>query len=107
MKYRYKGSTGGTKVLLVAECYHKFRAIFSFGPVTEFLNYGSDDAYFDPENAKEAEMRAPYLWLSSLQTQVYVIEGAGERGNIESLRFMQEKAQNEKNTHILQVKPVI
>jgi alpha/beta superfamily hydrolase len=91
-------STGGTKVLLVAECYHKFKATFSFGPATEYLNYGTDNAYFNMKNPIERQMRAPYLWLSSLRTPVYVMEG--ETGNVESLLFMQKKAIKEGNTYI-------
>ena len=40
-------STGGTLALLVAESTDRFRAIFSFGPVANMRNYGTDILFFD------------------------------------------------------------
>src|SRR5205823_8431509 len=40
-------STGGTLVLLVAECSQQFRAVFSFGPVDNVAGYGLEYPPFD------------------------------------------------------------
>jgi dipeptidyl aminopeptidase/acylaminoacyl peptidase len=54
-------STGGTLVLLTAECSDRFRAVFSFGPADDVAGYGLDSEYlpFDTSNAKELELRSP------------------------------------------------
>jgi dipeptidyl aminopeptidase/acylaminoacyl peptidase len=83
-------STGGTLVLLVAECSDRFRAVFSFGPAGDVSGYGDDSGFlpFDTSNAVEVQVRSPGYWLSSIQSPVWIIEG--ESGNIESLKAMQE-----------------
>ena len=55
-------STGGTLVLLVAECSDHFRAVFSFGPVADITHYPDQ---FIPSvntaNLREVELRARSL----------------------------------------------
>jgi acetyl esterase/lipase len=82
-------STGGTLVLLVAECSDRFRAVFSFGPAGDVSGYGDDSGFlpFDTSKPVEVQVRSPGYWLASIQSPVWVIEG--ETGNIESLTAMQ------------------
>lgn len=78
-------STGGTLALLTAEATTRFRAVFAFGPVAEAASYGSNVFPVDMRgyDAREAALRAPVRWLSSLRSPVFVIEGTG--GNIRDL----------------------
>src|SRR2546425_998049 len=48
-------STGGTLVLLVAECSERFRAVFSFGPADDVAGYGPEYLPFDTSNRREIE----------------------------------------------------
>lgn len=98
-------STGGTKVLLAAESSKRFRAVFSCGAVQSYSNYGPESCTYNTYDNQETIVRAPALWLSSLQTPVYIFEGDGE-GNIQELRAMKKKATAEKNeyTHFYEVK---
>jgi alpha/beta superfamily hydrolase len=89
-------STGGTLVLLTAECSDRFRAAFSFGPVENIAGYGADFAPFNPldhRNDKEFELRAPIRWLHCVHSPVFVFEGARE-GNVDSLRAMSRASKN-------------
>jgi dipeptidyl aminopeptidase/acylaminoacyl peptidase/predicted small secreted protein len=81
-------STGGTKVLLAAECSNVFRAVFSFGPVASVNNYGPDYLTYNTDNDTEARLRTPALWFGSLKTPTYVIEG--DEGNLPSLKIMRD-----------------
>jgi acetyl esterase/lipase len=85
-------STGGTLVLLVAECTDRFRAIFSFGPVSDVSEYDPQYLPFDRSNPREIELRSPGRWLSSIQGPTFVFEGPG--GNISSLRAMSRATKN-------------
>ena len=87
-------STGGTLALLIAESSNQFRAIFSFGPVSDASNYGSDSVPFDVNDAKECELRAPIKWLHSIKNPTFVIEGTEEPGNISELRLLSNASQN-------------
>ncbi len=86
-------STGGTLVLLTSEVTNKFRAVFSFGPVSRILDYdapgGPFPLVFDRSDSNEAKLRSPIEWLESISTPTFVIEGdkAGQ-GNASSLREM-------------------
>jgi acetyl esterase/lipase len=95
-------STGGTLVLLTAECSDRFRAVFSFGPVENVAGYGAEFAPFDLRNEKEFELRAPIRWLHCVKSPVFVFEG-GREGNIDSLRAMARVAKNPE-IHFLEVK---
>jgi dienelactone hydrolase len=89
-------STGGTLVLLTAECTDRFRATFSFGPVASPAhNYPPEFTPFNTKDQREAELRAPILWLQDIRSPVFVFEGARE-GNIEFLQAMQENCKNAK-----------
>lgn len=94
-------STGGTLVLLAAECSDRFRAVFSFGPTEDVRNYGHQALNFDFSNQREAQLRAPGRWLHCIKTPVFVFEG--EQGNIDSLQML---AHNQKNP-LVQLFPVI
>lgn len=85
-------STGGTLVILVAETSARFRAVFAFGPVEDVRGYGGRFVYHDPSNPREAELRAPGLWLDSVRSPLFAIEATG--GNIDSLRAMQTSNRN-------------
>ena len=85
-------STGGTMVLLVAECSIGFRAVFSFGPVDE-PRYGRIYSPFDESNADDLKLRAPIRWLDAIRTPTFVFEG-GRDGNLEGLVKMQVANRN-------------
>ena len=85
-------STGGTLVLLVAECSGRFRAVFSFGPVSDVTSYPEEYIPFDTSNPREVALRSPGRWLSSIKRPTYVIEGTG--GNLSSLEAMKRSSTN-------------
>jgi len=85
-------STGGTLVLLVAEMSEQFRAVFSFGPVGDVSRYGGNYAHFDQTQPNELRLRAPGIWLASIRSPTFVIEGSD--GNISALRTMSELSKN-------------
>jgi dipeptidyl aminopeptidase/acylaminoacyl peptidase len=95
-------STGGTLVLLVAECSDRFRAVFSFGPVDDVSGYPPEYIGFDTSNRREIELRSPGRWLASIRTPTFVFEGTVD-GNIESLRAMARSSTNP-NAHFLAVR---
>jgi dipeptidyl aminopeptidase/acylaminoacyl peptidase len=86
-------STGGTLVLLTAASSDRFRSVFSFGPVHSVAGYGVENLPFDVSNQKELEMRAPVVWLQSIQCPVFIFEGT-EQGNMESLKVMSRVSTN-------------
>jgi dipeptidyl aminopeptidase/acylaminoacyl peptidase len=86
-------STGGTLVLLAAECSNRFRAVLSFGPADEVAGYGRQYIPFVPSAPRELELRSPGRWLHSIQSPTFVFEGTSQ-GNVESLRAMQRASTN-------------
>jgi dienelactone hydrolase len=96
-------STGGTMAMLAAECSDRFRAVFSFGPVETVASYGPEYMPFNWHDRRELELRAPLLWLDTIKSPVYVIEG--DQGNIESLQAMAGVSKNPL-VHFLAVKGV-
>jgi acetyl esterase/lipase len=88
-------STGGTLVLLVAECSDRFRAVFSFGPADDVAGYGPQYLPFDTSNRRELELRSPGRWLGSIRSPVFVFEGTDE-GNLGSLQTMARASTNPK-----------
>src|SRR5262249_15172572 len=94
-------STGGTLVLLVAECSDRFRAVFSFGPADDVAGYGPEYLPFDTSNRREVELRSPGLWLHSIRVPVFVFEGA-VKGNLGALKNMARASTNAK-AHFLAV----
>jgi acetyl esterase/lipase len=88
-------STGGTLVLLVAECSDRFRAVFSFGPANEVAGYGPEYLPFDTSNPRELELRSPGRWLGSIRSPVFVFEGMVQ-GNLDSLQAMARASTNPK-----------
>lgn len=95
-------STGGTLVLLVAECSDRFRAIFSFGPAEDVGGYGPEYLPFDTSNPRELEVRSPGRWLASIKSPTFVIEGTIQ-GNIDSLQAMARSSTNPQ-AHFLAVR---
>ena len=87
-------STGGTLALLIAECSEDYRAIFSFGPVAAFINYGDDYALFDKTDKRELYARAPILWLKDIRNPCFVLEGDSGGNNHDQLKMMQEHCDN-------------
>jgi acetyl esterase/lipase len=95
-------STGGTLVLLVAECSDRFRAVFSFGPANDVAGYGPEYLPFDTGNRRELELRSPGRWLPSIRVPMFVLEGTVE-GNLDSLQKMARISTNPK-VHFLPVR---
>lgn len=85
-------STGGTLALLVAESSPRFRAVFSFGPVSDVRGYPDEYVPFDDTDDQQARLRAPVNWMNSVRCRTYVFEGS--EGNRECLREMQFSCQN-------------
>jgi acetyl esterase/lipase len=89
-------STGGTLVLLVAEMPNKFRAVFSFGPLSDITRYDSEYVpAVNTSDRKEVELRSPGYWLSSIQCPTFVFEGTS-RGNLSELNKMSRDSKNPK-----------
>ena len=88
-------STGGTLAMLVAECSNRFRSVFAFGPLADVSRYGVESGFlpFDVTNRTEILLRSPGYWLSSVQSPLWVFEGA-KRGNIKDLRQMRWATSN-------------
>lgn len=86
-------STGGTLVLLVAECTDVFRAVFSFGPVDNVAKYGGQFCPFELGDREERRLRCPGLWLHCIRTPVFVFEGKTS-GNADCLRTMSANTKN-------------
>jgi len=90
-------STGGTLALLVAESSPRFRATFSFGPVSDVRGYGGSFVPLELQEQHEIELRAPGVWLHSVTTPTFVMEGAGGPGrtsNASSLVSMRKDSKN-------------
>jgi pimeloyl-ACP methyl ester carboxylesterase len=98
-------STGGTLVLLVAECSDRFRAVFSFGPAADVSGYGDDFLLFNKANPQEVRLRSPAYWLDSIKSPVFVLEGTSPTSNIVSLRAMARISKNA-SVHFLEVPSV-
>jgi len=81
-------STGGTLVLLVAECSDRFRAVFSFGPVSNPTYYPPVFTPFRTNDAEEVALRSPVRWLSSIKSPTLIFEGSiqGNTADLEELR---------------------
>jgi pimeloyl-ACP methyl ester carboxylesterase len=94
-------STGGTMVLIVAECTDRFRAVFSFGPAEDVAGYPDEFITFDKSNPMEGKLRSPGYWLSSIKSPTFVLEGTVQ-GNIDSLKTMAKNSKNA-NAHFLPV----
>jgi acetyl esterase/lipase len=88
-------STGGTLVMLVAECSDRFRAVFSFGPASNVRGYGPQYLPCDLNNRREIELRSPGSWLASIQSPTFVFEGTVQ-GNIGDLQEMARTSTNPK-----------
>ena len=88
-------STGGTLVLLVAECSDRFRAVFSFGPVDDVRGYGPEYLPFDVSNQTEIDVRSPRGWLATIKNPTFVFEGTVE-GNYDCLKIMAKASKNPK-----------
>jgi Fe-S cluster assembly iron-binding protein IscA/alpha/beta superfamily hydrolase len=88
-------STGGTLVLLVAECSDRFRAVFSFGPVDDVFGYGPASNPFVMTDPRELALRSPGRWLHSIRSPVFVFEGAAG-GNATAVRTMAQATKNPK-----------
>lgn len=95
-------STGGTLALLVAASSDRFRAVFSFGPVDEVVNYGQEVLPFDISDTKEADFRAPIKWLDSIHNPTFVFEGGEKQGNIGALRVLAKANHNP----VIRIEPV-
>ena len=96
-------STGGTLVLLVAECSDRFRAVFSFGPAESITGYDREyTAAVNMSDRREVELRSPGRWLHSVQSPTFVFEGTVQ-GNLPSLVAMQ-KANTNPKAHFYAVK---
>jgi dienelactone hydrolase len=88
-------STGGTLVLLAAECSDRFRAVCSFGPADEVAGYPPEYLPFDTSNPRELELRSPGRWLGSIKSPIFVFEGTVQ-GNGDALQAMARSSTNPK-----------
>lgn len=88
-------STGGTMVMLMGAYSHRYKAIFSLGPVASPAQYGGDFMYCDTNNDKEVQLRSPLFWLDGVQTPMYVLEG-GNRGNWSAIQMMASRNRNDR-----------
>jgi dienelactone hydrolase len=86
-------STGGTLVMLVAESTRRFRGVFAFGPVASAHYYGEGYNYYDVKDMQEVKRRAPILWLDSVHSPLFVLEGS-VGGNVQDLQEMRLKNRN-------------
>src|SRR5699024_493035 len=86
-------STGGTLVLLAAECSDALRAVFSFGPMDDVIGYGLAYCPFVLTDPKELLLRSPGRWLDSVRTPTFVFEGAAG-GNAGAVLAMAEATKN-------------
>ncbi|GAA5495867.1 hypothetical protein Rhal01_02048 [Rubritalea halochordaticola] len=84
-------STGGTLALLVAESTDKFAGVISLGPVAK--DYGKDYATHE-WNDTERKLRHPILYLDSIKTPTYIIEGV--HGNSSAIEQMKKVNKNPK-----------
>jgi acetyl esterase/lipase len=87
-------STGGTLALLAAESTDRFRAVFSFGPVADIRNYGTQDLPFDTSDEREYGLRSPAFWMDSIRSPVFVFEGTEDPSNLVSLQAMARVSRN-------------
>jgi pimeloyl-ACP methyl ester carboxylesterase len=83
----------------------RFRTVFSLGPVDEVSGYGADELPFDVSDRQELRMRAPKLWLGSIQVPTVVIEGT-KQGNLDSLEEMEQLNQKSFKNPKLQFQPI-
>ena len=88
-------STGGTLAILIAECSDRYKAVFSLGPAASPSQYGGSYVYCDINNEEEMIRRAPFFWLDSVNTPLYVFEGAVD-GNWDAAQMMQDENTNPK-----------
>ena len=81
-------STGGTLALLAAAAAPpgRFRAVFAFGPAADACDYGQEVLPFDVDDERECAVRSPARWAATVRTPVFVLEGAGDPGNIPALQ---------------------
>ncbi len=80
-------STGGSLVLMTAEASSRFRAVFSFGPVSDLRRYGQlMPVDFNKMVPMDAILRMPGYWLPSVKSPLFVI--VGSTGNIGEQREM-------------------
>ncbi len=93
-------STGGTVALLVAETSNRFRAVFSFGPVSDIRGYGDEFIFFDAKNPAELKVRNPDHWIGSIQGRTFVLEGSLAQGNSFDLQAMSNSSQNPRVTFL-------
>jgi len=88
-------ATGGTLALLTAECSKAFRAVFSFGPVSQVQDYGPKYNPFVLADPKECQLREPTRWLHSIQVPVFVFEGVeGAESNLTGLQRLMATSKN-------------
>lgn len=86
-------STGGTMVMLVAECSDRYRGVFALGPVASAEQYGGEFVYCNPSDEREMALRSPIQWLDSVKSPLFVFEGAAQ-GNWDAIQLMVEKNSN-------------
>jgi dipeptidyl aminopeptidase/acylaminoacyl peptidase len=93
-------SSGATLALLVAECSSRFRAAFSVGPTHDIRDYPVqyDGIFkpFDTSNEREFDLRAPGLWLHSIQVPAFVFTGTVRDGALPSVEMMSRNSSNSK-----------
>ena len=86
-------STGGTMVMVVAECSDRYAGVFALGPVAVASQYGGDYIYCNPFDHEEVLLRSPLPWLHCVKTPLFVIEG-GNQGNWDAIETMKNINKN-------------
>ncbi|MBK8409725.1 MAG: prolyl oligopeptidase family serine peptidase [Sandaracinaceae bacterium] len=84
-------STGGTLALLTAASTDRFRAIFAFGAAHDARGYEVPECIPSEDESDEALVRAPIMWLTSIRTPTFVIEGV-QRGWTDVYPMMEAEA---------------
>ena len=98
-------STGGTLALLTAESSGRFRAVFCYGAADRGTSHPTlfKDVDLARYDRKEITLRAPGLWLASIRGPVFIIEGRDSPSNIDSLDYMQNRANGNPLIHFIPV----
>lgn len=91
--------TGATLALLAAAS-ESFAGVFAFGPAADPRFYPEEHLTYDPENEKEARLRAPIHFLDEIESPTWVIEGRW--GQWHDLREL-DRATDNPQVHFVEV----
>jgi dipeptidyl aminopeptidase/acylaminoacyl peptidase len=93
-------SSGGTMVLLAAESSAIFRAVFAIGPIHDLRAFPPQQMnqflQFNTSNQREYELRAPILWLNSIEVPTFAFAGTERDGALYAVQAMTRESKNPK-----------